>query len=211
VPDKWIKLYKNKYFYQLTGFSAWDSEATSKGSWYFRYPIHAGETLKQFQNRFDQGDIFRSASEICSMFLYPAKQPATPTDVKTALVTDSVGSTANIKGWWYDGKGGERKSLTGDNMRERPYALLYPLLTTKSNTYTVHFRAQVLKKIPGTDVAQWVENKDVVASEFRGSSLIERYIDPSDPNLPDFATTPNATLDNYYKFRVVSTKKFTVE
>ena len=211
VPDKWIRLYKNKYFYQLTGFSALDSEATSNGSWYFRYPIHAGETLKQFQNRFDQGDIFRSASEICSMFLYPAKQPATPTDVKTALVTDSVGSTANIKGWWYDGKGGERKSLTGDNMRERPYALLYPLLTTKSNTYTVHFRAQVLKKIPGTDVAQWVENKDVVASEFRGSSLIERYIDPSDPNLPDFATTPNATLDNYYKFRVVSTKKFTAE
>ncbi|MFZ4776760.1 MAG: hypothetical protein ACOYM3_15420 [Terrimicrobiaceae bacterium] len=91
------------------------------------------------------------------------------------------------------------------------YALLYPLLTTKSNSYTVHFRAQVLKKIPGTDVAQWVENKDVLASEFRGSSLIERYIDPGDPNLPDFATTPNATLDNYYKFRVVSTKKFTAE
>lgn len=211
VPDKWIRLYKNRYYYKLSGFSAFDTDATSKGSWYFRYPIHAGETLKQFQYRFDQGDIFRSASEICSMFLYPATQPATPTDVKTALVTDSAGSTANIKGWWYNGQGGERKSLTGDNMRERPYALLYPLLTTKSNTYTVHFRAQVLKKIPGTDVAQWVENKDVVASEFRGSSLIERYIDPSDPNLPDFATTPDATLDNYYKFRVVSTKKFTAE
>jgi len=205
VPDKRIRLYKNRYF------NDYSTQATSSGSWYFRYPIHAGETLKQFQYRFDQGDIFRSASEICSMFLYPAKQPATPTDVKTALVTDSAGSTANIKGWWYNGQGGERKSLTGDNMRERPYALLYPLLTTKSNTYTVHFRAQVLKKIPGTDVAQWVENKDVVASEFRGSSLIERYIDPSDPNLPDFATTPDATLDNYYKFRVVSTKKFTAE
>ncbi|MEI8309271.1 MAG: Verru_Chthon cassette protein A [Verrucomicrobiota bacterium] len=229
VPDKWIKLYKNRYFYQLAGFSALDLEATSNGSWYFRYPIHAGETLKQFQNRFDQGDIFRSASEICSMFLYPAKQPATPTDVKTALVTDLAGSTANIKGWWYDGKGGERKSLTGDNMRERPYALLYPLLTTKSNSYTVHFRAQVLKKIPGTDVAQWVENKDVVASEFRGSSLIERYIDPSDPDLPDFAASgylnsnPDSSLDHFpdpknpgafksaYKFRVVSTKKFTAE
>ena len=184
----------------------------STGHWAFRFPIHVGETLKQFEDRFSRGDIFRSPAEICALWLYPAKQPTAsqPENPATALVNWDAQSS-NIKSWWYDNPGSTSKSVTADNMRERPYAALYPLLTTKSNTYTVHFRAQVLKKIPGTDVAQWVENKDVVASEFRGSSLIERYIDPSDPNLPDFATTPNATLDNYYKFRVVSTKKFTAE
>jgi hypothetical protein len=38
---------------------------------------------------------------------------------------------------------------------------------------------------------------------------VERYVDPSDPTLPDFATatTPTA-LDNYYKFRIISTRRF---
>ena len=187
----------------------------ASGGWGFRYPIHAGETLKQFQNRFDSGDLFRSPSEICSLFLYPAKQPTatSPTNPATALVSwDAL--NANILAWWYGGQGTQstRKSLTGDNLRERPYATLYPRLTTKSNSYTVHFRVQVLKKSPITDAAQWVEAKDMVASEYRGSSLIERYIDPSDPSLLDFADPNNtATLDDHYKFRVVSTKKFTVE
>ena len=186
---------------------------TASGNWGFRYPIHAGETLKQFQARFDNNhDLFRSPSEICSLFLYPAKQPtaALPTNPATSLVTYDA-ANANILDWWYKNPATTRKSLTGDNLRERPYGSLYPRLTTKSNSYTVHFRVQVLKKIPGTSATQWVEGKDVVASEFRGSSLIERYIDPSDPSLPDFAIDPTKTLDSYYKFRVVSTKKFTVE
>ncbi len=54
--------------------------------------------------------------------------------------------------------------------------------------------------------------KDTVLSEFRGSTTIERYVDPNDPTLPDFAamavsgTIPS--IDPYYKFRVVSTKRF---
>ena len=185
---------------------------TASGNWGFRYPIHAAETLKQFQARFDGGDLFRSPSEICSLFLYPGTQPtpANPSAPGTPLVLWDA-NNANILNWWYANPGTTRKSLTGDNMRERPYDTLYPRLTTKSNSYTVHFRVQVLKKVPGTSVTQWVDGKDVVASEYRGSSLIERYIDPSDPNLPDFAVNPTATLDNYYKFRVVSTKKFTAE
>jgi len=201
---------------------------TASGNWGFRYPIHAGETLKQFQARFDNGDIFRSPSEICSLFLYPATQPTSsnPSAPATPLKfagNDVSWTNANILSWWYDNPGGTRKSLTGDNMRERPYDTLYPRLTTKSNSYTVHFRVQVLKKVPGTSVTQWVDGRDVVASEFRGSSLVERYIDPSDPDMPDFATKtggnstrfPNPkdrfNLDNYYKFRVVSTKKFTAQ
>ena len=67
---------------------------------------------------------------------------------------------------------------------------------------------QVLKKNRASDQAQWVEGKDTVLSEYRGSSMVERYIDPSDTALPDFATNPAATLDAYYKFRVLNTKRF---
>ena len=39
--------------------------------------------------------------------------------------------------------------LTGDNSRERIYATIYPRLTTKSNTYTVHMRVQNSRKSAG--------------------------------------------------------------
>ena len=203
--------YGGPSFARATGTDAYRDFLVASGQWGFRYPIHPGETLKQFQARFDKGDLFRSPSEICSLFLYPAKQPLAQSDPATALVSwDAL--NANILNWWYADPAGIRKSLTGDNLRERPYDTLYPRLTTKSNSYTVHFRVQVLKKIPGTSVTEWVEGKDVVASEFRGSSLVERYIDPGDPTLPDFANNLTYdTLDNHYKFRVVSTKKFTAQ
>jgi hypothetical protein len=190
----------------------------------FRYPIHPSQTLQQFDAKFATGDIFRSPSEICSIWLYPAPQPtANPTYPLTALVTDTLGSTTNIKNWWYGtATAGSvdttvRKSITGTNMRDRPYANIYAQLTTKSNSYTVHYRVQVLKKIPTTDPTKWVENQDQIYSEYRGSSLIERYIDPNNTSIPDFATTyptsiqgsatPQA-LDNYYYYHVLSVRKF---
>ena len=45
-------------------------------------------------------------------------------------------------------------------------------------------------------------------SEYRGSTIVERYVDTTDPTLPDFATTAAATLDANYRFRMVSTKRF---
>lgn len=63
----------------------------------------------------------------------------------------------------------------------------------------------------GPDDAMWREGKDEVVAEYRGSSLLERYIDPGDPTLPDFAdfkNHPEATMDDYDKFRILSTKKF---
>ncbi len=56
----------------------------------------------------------------------------------------------------------ELLSLTGDNVRERPYTNLYSLLTTKSNTYTVHYRVQSLKQTPGGDYSTWREDRDTV-------------------------------------------------
>ncbi|MCW0221140.1 MAG: hypothetical protein OJI67_22615, partial [Prosthecobacter sp.] len=101
----------------------------------------------------------------------------------------------------------------GDNVREHPYATLYPRLTTKSNTYRVHYRVQALNQVTrsrGSSVeawASWEEGKDRVIAENRGSSIIERYVDPADPNLPDFATA-GGNLDPYYRFRILSTTKF---
>jgi uncharacterized protein (TIGR02600 family) len=189
-----------------------------------RYSINLDSTLSQFLARFynisgGQGatgtpDIFHSASEICDIDLVP--NDTTPF-TKSFLTTLPITRT-NMDKYWSSANNG----LTGDNLRERPYANLYPLLTTKSNTFTVHFRVQTLKQaLPpasaSTSWNSWREGTDLVVGEYRGSQTVERYIDPND-SIPDYAdpaivgssaTFPPATpLSNYYKFRVVSTHQF---
>jgi uncharacterized protein (TIGR02600 family) len=228
VPDNWMQYYKSAAggqgpFGDSYNGGTLNTVAANSGFFTFRYPIHPSQTLQQFDAKFATGDIFRSPSEICSIWLYPATQPtlAAPTNPATALVTDTLGSTTHIQNWWYGNATSTidttiRKSLTGDNMRERPYANIYPQLTTKSNSYTVHYRVQILKKIPTTPANQWIENQDQIFSEYRGSSLIERYIDPNNTSIPDFATTyptsisagtATKSLDQYYNYHVVSVRK----
>lgn len=148
----------------------------------YRIPIDLSETLKGFQARAAANRPFRSASEICEMFLIPQGRGATASNIAT----------------WWDGY-----KLTGDNLRENPYALLYARLTAKSNTYTVHTRVQTLKKIALDKPAQWVDGKDRVLSEYRGAYVIERYIDP---NLQAYDSTKPLTA---YKFRTLSSRHFT--
>jgi hypothetical protein len=149
------------------------------------------ETLKAFNDRFSNKTgsdayVFKSATEICDLNLVPKGQ------------TQSSMST-----FWAD------NALTGDNLRERPYANLYPRLTTRSNTYTVHVRVEALKKSPSTPPGQFVPGRDQVAGEYRGSYLIERFIDPNDSNIPDSATQTTITsLGPLYRFRVLNTKQF---
>jgi uncharacterized protein (TIGR02600 family) len=218
IPDKRVYDYMG-YFGNATDQPNWSPGFPTdpgKTNNYWRYPIHATETLKAFDKQFET-DIFRSPTQICDIFLYPAQQPTVddPTLPKHALITWNFnGSNKNIKDWWYQGGKihPERKSLTGDNMRERPYGVIYPRLTTKSNSFTVHFRVQALKKVPSTKPAEWVEGRDLVQGEYRGSTLIERYVDPNDSRLPDFADpgveSKDRNIDQYYRFRTVSTKKF---
>ncbi len=157
-----------------------------------RYPIDIAETLKAFDTVFSQNQIFKSATQICEMNLIP------------------MGSTLqSIPGFW------ATHPLSGDNVREKPYVDIYPRLTTKSNTFTVHMRVQSLKKARGTPPDQWMHGKDQVCGDYRGSSTIERYIDVNDPQLPDFATLavsslsdPKLNIDQYYKIRIVSTRRF---
>ncbi|HSI87283.1 MAG TPA: Verru_Chthon cassette protein A [Candidatus Methylacidiphilales bacterium] len=145
------------------------------------------QTLTGIRRRFADNDLFRSESEICSLWLVPQGQ------TYDAMQT-----------FW------QTRTLTGDNVRERPYANLYPRLTTRSNTYTVHFRVQTLKKAKnGAPVTEWNETNNLVTSDFRGSSVIERYLDTANTAIPDYATAVNpAPLDNFYKVRVIETKQF---
>ena len=156
-----------------------------------RKQVDADETLKAFDERFDDAKVgmFRSASEICDMQLVPK------------------GTTLDLvrRGWW------NNYALTGDNAREIPYGQIYSRITTKSNSFTVHMRVQVLKKRKSSDPAAqsvWSEDTDSVAAEYRGSAAIERYVDTSDVTLPDFAKNPDATLDRFYKFRVLGVRRF---
>lgn len=158
-----------------------------------RLPLNLSETtgtLRQFEEKFATGDIFRSASEICDIFLVPEG---------TNWTSDSAAQAA-----WY----GDDFALVGDNTRERPYTNLYGRLTTKSNTFTVHFTVQALKNA-STDPAIWNERKGNVLGEFRGSTAFERYIDPNDTNIPDSAMVPAApSLENHYNWRIIENRRF---
>ncbi len=186
---------------------------------YFRYPVFLDETLYQLEQRFANGDLYRSPSEICNVWLYPANQasltnPAAPQSLLSGtegVTLPGVHDDANhdgIKAWWYANPGTTRKSLTGANLRQRPYATIYPRLTTQSNTYTVHYRVQALGKSPITSPSEWVEGTDQVITESRGSSMIQRSLNPGDPTIPDAATTPSANLAPHYQFQILETNSF---
>jgi len=155
-----------------------------------RLAIDSDETLKQFQTKFTTGNLFISPSEICDLHIVPSGQ-----------------TVSSMSSFWSSHVG------TGDNERERIYTTLYPRLTTKSNTYTVHFRAQSLTQTPQSKIAgTWTEGKDAVVSEYRGATTVERYLDPGDTTIPDYAdgTSPFSKdlLGNHYRWRVVETQRF---
>ena len=154
------------------------------------------ETLKGFDERLtNNAALFRTASEISELPIVPVASGATYTSMTNA--------TGN---WWANWQ------YTGDNTKEATYNDIYPRLTTKSNTYTVHYRVQMLKKLPSGDQTTWDESKDKVASELRGSTLIERFLDPN-ATYPDYATAFNSvnspSLETYYRFRVLQRSQFT--
>ncbi len=173
-----------------------------------RYYLNLDETtgtLAGFTARFSANDLFRCAAEICNIWLVPSgTTPAlTYVGMQSFWNPSPVPTTGTANGM-----------LTGDNVRERPYTNIYPRLTTNSNTYTIHLRVQILKKVLGTPAGQWVEGSDVVAGEYRGSSTIERYLDTTEA-IPDYAAASTAAslaslppMDDYYKIRVVETKQF---
>lgn len=162
------------------------ASASSNSGW--RHRIDSEETLKQFESKFDQGEVFKTESEICEQFLVPEGETLT-----------------SIEGFW------NRHLLTGDNVLERPYANLYPRLTTRSNVFRVHVIAQTLRKSRESDPAKFDPELDTFVGEYRGETLVERSIDPNDPDIPDYAGNPGADLprlDQFYSYRVLYNRRF---
>jgi len=158
-----------------------------------RLPLNLSDTdgtLRQFKAKFDSWDIFKSPSEICDIYLVPEGY---------SWASDSAADAA-----WY----GDDFAMVGDNVRERPYANIYPRLTTQSNTFTVHYTVQALKNANSKpDV--WDEKKGAIIGEYRGATTIERFIDPSNNAIPDYATETNAkSLETFYQWRTIRNQSF---
>ncbi|OJV11779.1 MAG: hypothetical protein BGO12_08310 [Verrucomicrobia bacterium 61-8] len=159
-----------------------------------RLPLNLSDSdgsLRQFKEKFDQWDIFRSPSEICDIYLVPQGYSWTS-------------NSAADSGWY-----GDDFALVGDNVRERPYADIYPRLTTKSNTFTVHYTVQALKNPPANAPDKWTEGKGQILGELRGSVTLERFLDPANTSIPDYATNTTAdNLEKYYQWRVIERSTF---
>jgi len=164
----------------LPGVPLWTPNMLDVG---WTRPLNLDQTLEGIRTY----GFFRSATEICNVKLVP--------DSTTLASYDTFWSNAGRK-------------HTPDNLREQPYAHAYARLTTRSNTYTVHYRVQILKKVPGTPDAVWTEDRDQVVAEYRGKSLIERALDPN-ATYPDYATAASPELmTRFYRWRTLSSTRF---
>ncbi|MBX7208130.1 MAG: Verru_Chthon cassette protein A [Verrucomicrobiaceae bacterium] len=190
----------------------------------FRYQVNAAATLNGFEEeRFKKGDVFRTASEICEMFLVPKRigeadagtssgNAGSSLDYGGAKPTNGLTHDKMIN-WWNGAAGNATDAFeaTGDNTRESPYAQLYPRLCTRSNVFQVHYRVQIIRKSRSTSADSFDLQTDQITADSRGSAVIERYLDPNDKDIPDMAVQAGASdaLDDHYRFRIVSRQPFT--
>lgn len=193
----------------------WREDDSTFGRKYWHREIDTAATLKIFDERFGSGFAFISPAQICEMHLLPKRVNGGDTKVPAtwpatyAELTKTSGSNTITK-FWAD------HAITAENLRERPYANIYPRVTTRSNTFQVHMRVQALKKARSSAPDKFVPGVDEVTSEYRGSAVIERYLDLNDPAFDasaklDYATTnpfAKEPLDHLHRFRVISQKRF---
>ncbi|MCE9588068.1 MAG: Verru_Chthon cassette protein A [Verrucomicrobia bacterium] len=181
-----------------------------------RRNIDLDNTLKQIADRYATNKPFVSASEICDIPLIPQDLPT----VATMQQHVSVGFSSTTPLSQFDsllGSFWSQHKLTGDNSLERPYSHIYPRLTTRSNTYTVHVRVQMLARNTRNSGYILKASQSQPTGEFRGSFLLERYLDANSASIVDSAGTPKAVPASGdttslalgpYRFRIVSSKQF---
>jgi uncharacterized protein (TIGR02600 family) len=223
LPTEQQRTAKSQSDWASKGDEFWDENNRKK---YWHRPIDVTKTLFQFEQKFRHSanganhaaarfrGLFRSPSQICEIHLIPdINNRVTPGENNGSIssITDTTSTTALqsvMDQFW------QNHAPTGDNTRERPYSNLYSRVTTRSNTFRVHMRAQVIRKARSTSPATFDPVKDAVLGEYRGSSLIERYIDPTDNTavIPDYANSTNplseVPLETFYKFRTLESKRF---
>jgi hypothetical protein len=142
----------------------------------FRLYIDSKATLDLIQQKvFSHGKTFLTASQLCEHHLIPTGLIPADANAQQSLVDD----------FW------AQHRLTGDNAKEQPYSHLYSRLTTRSNTYRVHFVVQSLKKARTSSPHSFDSRRDNVLSTVRGSALIKRSIKSDDNDFPDLMLEPN--------------------
>jgi uncharacterized protein (TIGR02600 family) len=214
IPRKWHNSYKHDYG-RGKGYHWRDAPyAGQLQGRRLRSAIVEHSTMEQFEEKFDRGrDIFKSSSEICDIHLIPVEVSTRMNSSKGSIgsYTPNVSDMKNAQYW-------EDHSLVGDNSRERPYTNIQTRVTTKSNSYLVHYRAQVLKQSrrdSDGEYGLWRPGTDSVQAEYRGSSGVERHVDPNSEEIPDYATVfvkdpdiDQKSLDKFYEYRVINPKRF---
>ena len=197
VPHSLIGKYKGSYCNSTDtsiNASAAQQSATT------RYAIDLTDTINQLTNLNDSTttnnfpefsrptytalnpNFFVSPSQICDVPLIPLSA--------TGTQAYNNGSGSNLGTFW------QNNLLTGDNSIERPYSYIYPRVTTQSNTFTVHVRAQSLLKVPSSIEAAttWTDGTDQVTGEYRGSFTIEKYYDPTNAAIYSPSTSTTADI-----------------
>jgi len=162
-------------------------------------------TVAQIENRFSGGstDAYLSESEICTVPLVPLVNPPSP------FSTNVAATRAALVSYWDATAAASSGGLTGDNLRELPYAQLYGRLTTRSNSYTVHVHVQVLKKLTrDPNQNEWNEGTDVVLGDWRGSYEIERDLDPTIAAPVAGKSLAGTVSAPGYKFRIINARAF---
>lgn len=203
----------NAYLFALnptgqSGWGFWDSAQVFN----YRYNIDRDATMTLFEDRFSTNGVFLTASQICEMPLVPKPEdvsasglvPASRSPFQTALATNATAATVTtyVNNFWANTTLGG--AGTADNLRERPYTMIYPRVTVKSNTFQIHMKVQAIQKSPRT-AANKMEQGDAIVATYQGSSIVERYLDTTQATFDP--TDPNAQLGPY-RFRVVNSKQF---
>ncbi|TDU80757.1 uncharacterized protein (TIGR02600 family) [Prosthecobacter fusiformis] len=193
----------------------WKEDTSASGKKFWHRQIDTEATLKLFDERFKNGFAFISPAQICEMYLLPKRTDPSDTLVpnqwpdQIANLLKATSADSILKFW-------EEHAITAENLKERPYTNLYPRLTTRSNTYQVFVRTQVIRKARSSDPTKFETGKDQIGAEYRGSAVIERYLDQNDPQLLpasglDFAVgnmTTKPHLDELHRFRVIAQTRF---
>ena len=182
----------------------------------YRYPIDIPTTLLQFEDRFSRGEVFRSATEICEIYMIPRTSGA-PNDRNTL----GTPKRAEIGGKGYDYPTmrdfWKEHSLTADNVKERTYTNIYPRVTTKSNVFKTHMIVESIQKVRSVAHDVFDPERDQITGRWRGSAVIERNIDPAkiEPgpgSVPDYFQDPKfnvlPSMEAFYAYRVLDIKEF---
>lgn len=158
----------------------------------FRRHLDVKKTLALWKRQvFDAGKVFLTPGQMCEQYLVPEGMTGAGAEI----------TPADMETFW------AQHRVTGDNSKERPYAHLYSRLTTRSNTYRVHFIAQSLQKVRSSPKDGFDPQRDQVKATYSGQAVLSRRLDLDHPDLPDYQVDIQARpLDHFYRWSIDSIK-----